>query len=258
MERHVDVREKLDALLNALASNDRALVQASNEKLAKSLRSLASVIARADWPSWLQNLMNHVDAYRSHHDNGMATWKAHLLALIRHFDEVNSYRWFEGDDNATAADFDVDQIIENARAAQKINDLFSSLITILEGLAECEELDSVKACEDLNKIISILRRAKAGSFTSQIFTWQFVRRFMPNLITCYLKRSDLVGPAIEAYEKTAEELDIAFANARNDVGQHLLDSANEGFRSKAIEKITSQEILSLPDLRPRPGSKKKV
>jgi hypothetical protein len=77
-ERHADVRQKLDSLINALAQNERSAVQTANASLSKSLHALGGVIAREDWPQWLTDLIGHVDNYKNNHENGIATWKASL------------------------------------------------------------------------------------------------------------------------------------------------------------------------------------
>lgn len=192
-EKHNDVRQNLDSLIEAIATNDKARVQAANQTLRNSLHALGAVVARGDWPTWLRDLIQRVDAYETNHSNGVSTWKAHLLTLMRTYDKANAYQWFTADDEEEESDFDLDQIIANARDAHKIDDLFGKLISVLESLAQCDELDSVKACDDLNRVISILRRARAGSFMSQVATWAFARRFLPNLFKEYVKQSKVVG-----------------------------------------------------------------
>ena len=113
-ERHTDVLQKLDGLILALAENDRGAVQEANAKLSKSLHTLGSVIAKPDWPSWLGELVGHVDNYKNNHSNGLGTWKAHLLTLMRELPKAQTHVWFLVDDESGAADFDIDQIVENA------------------------------------------------------------------------------------------------------------------------------------------------
>ena len=234
----------MDALLDALATNDRAQVQAANAALTSSLHALGLVVARPHWPVWLAELTHHAANYDRNHSNGIATWKAHLLTLMKHRNEVEQWSWFS--DPEEALGFDPDDIIDQARSAQKIDELFSRLVELLTSLAKSGELDSVRACEDLKKIIKILQRSRSGSFTSQVITWQFTRSFIPNLISCYLKRSDVTGPIIEAFEQTSEELDLAFSAARDDVAGRLLTAVRGGFRSEAAAAVANDDIQALP------------
>jgi hypothetical protein len=244
-ERHSDVRLKLDALVNALATNDADNINLANAELETSLDALGKVIARQQWPSWLLDLIQHTHNYRTNHGNGLATWVAHLRSVMDNRAAVENYSWFSTAQEELA--FDVDRLIDAARHEFKIDDLFERLITTLRALTTCDDLDSAKAISDLQEIISILQRARSGSFMAQHTTWQFVRRFIPNLITAYVKRSGIAGPVIEAYEQTAHELDINLANAKDKVADQLLEAAQKGFRSDGIKGITSNDLTALPN-----------
>jgi hypothetical protein len=243
-ERHSDVRLKLDALVNALATNDHDTINSANSELEHSLNALGAVVARQNWPTWLSELINHTHNYRTNHANGIATWVAHLKAVMDYRGPVEAHNWFVTTEEQPV--FDVDRLIEAARLEFRIDDLFERLIETLKGLASCDELDSAKAIKDLEEIIAILQRARSGSFTAQHTTWQFVRRYIPNLISAYIKRSDLVGPAVEAYEQTAQELNINLAKAKDQVSEKLLEAAQKGFKSEAIKGIGTQDLSALP------------
>lgn len=239
-ERLSEVRLKLEATVNALATTDLDTITNANAELATSLQALGAVIARQNWPSWLHDLIQNTENYRTNHANGLATWVAHLKSIMDNRAEVANYRWFSTEQEDPA--FDVDHLIDAARLEFKIDDLFERIITTLRGLASCEELDSAKAINDLGEIIAILQRARSGSFTAQHTTWQFVRRFVPNLVTAYIKQSSLVGPAIEAYEQTAHELDINLARAKDQICQQLLEAATKGFASKGVMGIGASDL----------------
>ena len=248
-ERHSDVRMKLEALLNAIATTDLGNVQTANNELENSLVALGAVVAREHWPSWLDELLQNTTRYRMKHTNGIATWIAHLKSLIANAPLVENHTWFQTEEEHDPA-FDVDQLINAARAEYKIDELFERIIETLRGLSVSEELDSARAIRDLEEIIAILRRAKSGSFHAQYTSWEFARRFVPNLISAYLKRSDLTGPAIEAFEQTAQELDLNLGKAKDQISEKLLEAAKSGFKSDAVQGITADQILALPDASP--------
>lgn len=248
-ERQSNVRQKLGDLLNALAANIQGEVQAANNALSKALHALAAVVAQQDWPEWLREVMAHVDNYKNNHANGPATWRAHLHTLIKYYREAEGYVWFSGDETV---EFDVDAIIDEVKSELEIDAIFAKMVAALEALAACEELDSVKACADLERLIQILRRSRGGSFTSQVVSWRFARRFVSNVISCYLKESKITGPLIKAFEQTADELDVALDEAKDRIGQKVIEAATTGFRSDALKSITAQDIKALPDLRSEP------
>jgi hypothetical protein len=247
-ERHSDVRVKFEALLNAIATTDLNEIQSANNTLEKSLVSLSDVVAREHWPTWLSDLIKHTTNYRTRHNNGVATWNAHLKSLIRNFYLVENHVWFQTEEDNPA--FDVDQLINAARTEFKIDELFQRIIETLKSLSAREELDSAKAIRDLEEIIKILQRSRSGSFTAQYTSWQFTRRFVPNLISAYLKRSNMTGPAIEAFEQTAQELDLNLGKAKDQISERLLEAAVFGFKSDAAKGITAHQILVAPDNSP--------
>lgn len=245
-ERHGAARQKFERLLTAIAANDAERVRAANVDLDDALQQLGLVIAREHWPNWLTDLQSNTSNYRNNHANGKATWNAHLRSIIENHTELENHVWFTDETKLSA--FDVDRLIEMARADFSIDDLFDRIIITLNHLAECEDLDSAKAIHDLKEVITVLENAKSGSFTAQVASWQFVRRFIPNLISCYLKNSSLAGPAIEAFENTAEELDINLGKAKDRIAEGLIAAATETFRSEGLNSITASQIPALPTL----------
>lgn len=244
-ERHSDVRSKLDILLNAFATNVPDNVHTANANLERALNALGSVVAREDWPLWLSDLLVNTFNYRTNHANGIATWIAHLRSIIAHASSVDSHVWFVENDPIPV--FDVDLLILTARSEFKIDELFDRVVETLRALSSCEEIDSAKAIHDLEEIIRILQRAKAGTFTAEYASWQFVRRFVPNLISAYLKRSDVTGPMIEAFEQTANELDMNLDKAKDQLSERMLDAAKSNLKSTAFQAISASEIIALPD-----------
>jgi hypothetical protein len=246
IEKHSDVRERLESLVTAIASQNVSEVQAANAQLSKSLHRLSDVLATEDKPQWLNQLLAHVDNYKNNHANGPATWRPHLLTIIQLWSVVHNHAWFSSD---TAPPLDVDKIIEDAKAEFNVDEIFTKTVSALEALAACDELDSKKACADLERLISILRHSQRGSFTAQITSWRFARRFVANVIACYIKESKVTGPLVKAFEQTAKELDVALDQTKDQIGQRVLELATAGFQSGGLENITALDIKALPDLR---------
>lgn len=245
-ERHANVRATFARLISAFAKNNAAEVSAENAKLDDALKELGQVVARDHWPSWFINLQSNTSNYRTNHKNGKATWEAHIKSIIENYHLMMNHVWFSDEKKTT--DFDPDKIIKSARAYYKIDEIFERLIESLRVLVKCDDLDSAKAIADLEEIIRIMQKAKSSSFTAQVASWQFVRRFVPNLISSYLRKSSVAGPSIEAFEKTAEELDIGISQAKDKISEDLLSIAKNSLRSKGLESITVSQIVPLPDL----------
>lgn len=245
-ERHNAVKVAFEKLLDALSTADRAQVQQANSVLLKSLQSLSEVIALEHWPKWLKELLAQCKNYETNHSNGKATWRAHLLALFENKAALEEQTWFF--DSRESPNFDVDEIIQNARAEFEVDELFDKIIAALTALAACDELDSVKACRDLEQIIAMMRKARAGSFSSQLVTWKFVKRFVPNVLSEYLKSNAVTGPLVSAFERTAEELDLSIAGATDRIAEQVLNVASKTFKSGSLQDFSTDELKKIPNL----------
>lgn len=242
-ERHNGVKQAFDVLLNAFAIGDRNQTAKANEKFIQSLGALKAVVAAEHWPDWLKAFHAAAERCAGKHSNDMQTWRAHLNIAIAYASSLTNETWkFSEKDDIL---FDVDSIVLQARLDFKIDELYEQVIECLRDLLDSGDVDSVKACSDLNMLISNLRSAKQGSFTSQVFNWQFARRLIPNIISSYVKRSDITGPLIEAFEKTAEELDISMEKAKDQIGQNIINAASSIMQTDTANEIDSSMMLFL-------------
>ena len=246
-ERHSAVKQSYDALMSQLAATNEDGVRQKNAELLHNLNSLGEVVARAHWPGWLADLIQHANGYDKNYNNGHATWLAHLKSLFRNFTAVHEHEWFfEAED---APPFNIDEIIENAKVKYSVDEHYRRVIETLEVLVQSDDLDSIKAIRDLESIVSLLRASQKGSYYSQVTAWTIGSRFMANFGEAYLKKSKILGPAIDAFEKTAQELDLSIKKtaeqAKHDVGKAIRESlASQAGALAASEGIA---ILETPD-----------
>ncbi|WP_353199040.1 hypothetical protein [Sandarakinorhabdus sp.] len=244
-ERHSAIRTSFDRLLDALAQNVPENVAKANVDLLKDLEALGMVVARQDWPQWLSDLVSNCRNYETNHRNGLATWKAHLLSLINNRDAMLNYHWFAPKDEKMY--IDIDQIVDDARKEFAIDSLFDKIVATLEKMVLCEELDSVKVRHDLERIIGMLNHSRSGTFISEVSTWQFARRFIPNLLSEFLKDAPILGQFYKAFEQTAQELDVNLGDAKDKIGQDILNAVSEQFKTNVTDSISSDQIKALPD-----------
>ena len=243
-EKHNNAKVCLESLLNAIASNNRERVLNENARFHHSLETLGSVVAKEHWPGWLHLLLKATKNYSERHSNGQATWLAHLKAVMGMAHQLETHQWFVDESEAPA--FDVDRVIEEARARFKIDELFGRVIETLRALIATGEIDSIKALDDLEEIIRILKRAKIGSFSNQIASWSFAKLFTHNLIKAYVKKSDIVGPIVEAFEETSRELDVGLGEASAEVTRRLRSAAEISFKSIALQETVENNLPLLP------------
>jgi hypothetical protein len=244
-DRHGAVRQMFDNLLNAYAAGDQGQIINANDSLRSALQQLQAVVASEHWPQWLKDMAQNAGRYSTRHSNGLATWRAHLNSTIRNAEPLNSETWaFSVREEIL---FDVDEIVEKAKADHRIGELYDKVIESLESLLKSGHIDSIRASTDLMRLIATLRRAKSGSFSSQIFNWRFARRLVPNIITAYVKRNNLTGPLIEAFEQTASELDVSLDAAKDQIGADILSAAATVLRTDADAMVGTSPLLFLED-----------
>jgi len=242
-ERHSAVKQAFDALLNAYAAGDQNQIVSANDGLRTALAQLRGVVAAEHLPAWLQELAAHVNQYATQHSKGLPVWRAHLDSAVRNGQALNAETWSFSEQQETL--FDIDAIIEKARQDQKIDELYGRVIESLEALLQSGEIDSIKAATDLQRLIGTLKNARSGSFSSQVFTWNFARRLVPNIIVAYVKRSKITGPLIDAFEQTASELNVSLDAAKDQIGEGILTAAANALRTGTSASITHEGLLYL-------------
>jgi hypothetical protein len=244
-ERHGNVRQTFDALLNAYAVGDKQQIIAANESFRTALHNLEAVVAAEHWPVWLRDLVLNADRYASRHSNGIATWRAHLESAINNAAALNAEDWSFTEEEDVL--FDADAIVAKARSDYKIDQLYHQVIACLQQLLDSGEIDSLRASNDLRRLIATLRIANSGSFSAQVFNWRFARRLVPNLICAYIKRSNVTGPIIDAFEQTASELDVSLERAKDQISADILSAAAKVLRTEAGLTTTQEPLLFLED-----------
>ncbi|MGB3795250.1 MAG: hypothetical protein WA957_02995 [Alteraurantiacibacter sp.] len=241
-ERHSAVRQAFDQLLNAFALGEQQRVVVANENFRESLAGLKAVIAGKHWPDWLKKLDQASHLYATRHTNGLSTWRSHLESVIDNSRGLLNESWdFE---SSVEVLFDINAIIEKAKADHGVDLLYQSVIECLQELINSGEIDSVRASSDLTRMVETLRKVQSSSFSSQVFTWRFASRLVPNIIASYVKRNSITGPIIEAFEQTAAELEVSLASAKNQIGEEALSSASNVLRS-GIDLSTSPVWVGL-------------
>ena len=245
-ERHIQVRNTFDALLNAYAAGEMLSIINANDQFRVALHSLEAVVAAEHCPTWLKDLVLNADRYATRHENGITTWRAHLESAINNSIPLGTEDWSFNDHDEIL--FDADMLVANARSKYKIDQLYSQIIDCLDKLISYGEIDSSRALSDLGKITSTLRVANSGSFSAQIISWRFAKRLVLNIITAFVKRSDVTGPIVEAIEKTALELDISLEKAMDKISRDVRSAASSLLRTEVALTTNQETILLLNDL----------
>ena len=242
-EKLNDIRSQFEVLFDALTSDDRAYIFEQNLSLLKLVVDLRRVVANKNWPECFSNLLETCQIYDNSSQKGFEIWKIHHRRLALNRENVLSFR-FSVDVVEPILDFD--EIIRKAEENSKVNELFDRIISILVSISEPGQIDSFKACQDLDRVIEMMRRSSNSSLDVKIMSWSFVKSFVPNLFSAYIKESSIAGPALSAFEKTAEDLGISLVEAKRNIGEEVVDGVIDGIRSIQMADTITKDIYLLP------------
>jgi len=242
-ERHSSVKREFDCLLGQIARANLDGIKSANSRLVNAINELKAAVATRHWPKWLRDLSDHCVNYQNNHNNGIATWDAHLRSVMNNYIPLFQENWtFGGNDNIL---FDSSEIIEKSLLDSKVNEFYDNLIKCLEELLKSGEVDSVRASSDLERIIANLKKSKEDEFFSKFINWQFVRRLIPNIIASYVRESDITGPILKAIEQTSAELDGSFEKSKEQIGSDILIAASAVLKTNCQSSIASSSIIYL-------------
>lgn len=243
-ERHSQVVVAFDNLINAYTRAEMQSIKGANQSFVEAIDKLKDVLAAQHLPTWLKELRSKTILYHNNHANGPATWKAHLEALMEYAKPLRGEAWHLNDVKPEA--LDVEAIVDRVRTDNRIPDLYQATIDILSQILNSGEIDSIKAANDLEKIIESLRAAEKSSFSTQSFMWTFARKFTANLLKNYAEESK-IGPLIKAWKQTRDELDGAIETTKEEIAREIGEAAKSLFQSQALIPHTESGVTHLPN-----------
>ena len=229
------VNERLAALKHAYtvmrqAAQDcnRAALTHSAEAFISSAKALQEILPAEDWPGWLSAMRHH--AARLVASQKELKLVNTLVQMINKNEQiVSDYHWAYRPEEEGFPD--ISSILSDEMDEKGINDCFQKIIDVLSELAGSPNLDHDKAHSDLLTVLAMLKKARSEGYAEKIFTWNFVRRYVPNLLLEFAKSTALLAQCITAFEKTASELDISFEQMKNDVSKRFYDEVGRTMRT---------------------------
>jgi hypothetical protein len=243
-ERLAVLKETFEALVDAIETVDRNAVKNSVDRFVTSADHLKEILPSETWPNWLASLRNRAKGVVKSPDDArflraLTSEVRSNLALARDFD------WAFDPTEAGAPSLAT--ILKDEIGAKDVNGKFDSIIQILVQVVQCDGLDRQKAYSDLLTILAMLREAKTGGYAEKIFTWNFVKRFVPNLLVETARSTPGVKQCLNAFKKTAEELDVSFDEIKNAVADRFYLEVERAMESKVefcdpVALLTDQSL----------------
>lgn len=210
-EKHKQLIESLDNLVNTIAGEklDAKKIKA-DDSLVKATDLKGSISAQ-DCPQWLPALITGLQHFKG------GTWnQQHLIShLINNLNLIKNYKWIFETTSETG--FDFDSIFQHYKSQSRLPELFAQIIKILEEIRESGQVDSVSMISALEKVIATLKKNKNGSYFSVHSAWSFLLSFLKNYMWGELSKIPVLGTALEALEKTIQEMDEEMVKVQNEV-----------------------------------------
>lgn len=198
-EKHQRLIATSDALIRALTGEDANNKKAAATVALETASDLRALLSSTDVPGWLQNTIHIYTAFIGGQLSAFDLLNNFILIKA----SLETHSWtFE---KSAEAAFDFDSIFSHFKSESRLPELFEQIIKILEDIESSGEIDSVTMLKSLGKVIATIKRSKDGSYFSLNSAWEFLLSFLKHYMWGEISKVPLLGPALEALEKTIKE-----------------------------------------------------
>jgi len=236
------IRPSYVNMVEAASMADAASLKLHAEAFADACDSLLEILPQENLPRWIKVAQNFARSYSTHSETPTITKR-----LIKHLNanagKLELFNWEY--DHELEGTPDLEAIISEELNENEINEKFEAIVAELHELAKSDALDAEKAQGDLMAVIAMLSKAGGSGYAEKIFTWNFARRYIPNLLVELSKNIPVVKESLAAFEKTAEEMDMAFDNVKHSVADRFYDQVKDSL-SLPDQEAAKSSIKMLP------------
>lgn len=241
------VNLKLAALKQAFGPLEEAVLTANTEGVlaaadafGKAYTSLNEIFMEDMNPNWLRRVGNASKHLSGNPDNGKQLRNL-VVNVIGARSLIQGYDWtYDPDEDHTP---DISAILEEEVEERSINDVFDKLISQLAGIVHDERLDRNKAYEDLRAVLHMLRRARSGTLTDKIVSWEFVRRLLPNICMQVLQSTPGVKQLLAAVDDTLQEMDTSLSEVKASAFEKIQLAIAQSVHTKIDNQPSSLLLL---------------
>lgn len=228
-EKHKQLVKEYQAFFESLNSTQAEARLKAVQSLEERAQLLAAHLAVNDRPQWLTSLIQACTNYKSKSPKNQNV--AEEFRIISRLEKVAKEHQWDTSSNTVTPLLDFDDIVETYRNKEVIQQLFNKLIASLEKIIASDELDSIKATEDLRRLIATLQKSKKGTFQAQIFSFEFAKTYVKNFALEWVKDTKIASVAHKAASETIDELDISMDKAKSDI-QQVIDAATHHVKER--------------------------
>ncbi len=205
-EKHQLFISSINELFANLVDENKDSKKLAAENSKEAAIVLKNNLSDQDVPGWLQQSIKSLEWYLRNLNTSGANNNL-LKRLIGIQSEMNNHQWKFELSNDTLA-FDFDSIYEKCKNESKIDELFESIITLLQKIISSGEIDSIKTMSVLEKLIATLKKHEKASYFSINSMYDFLLHLMKNVLWAQLESLPVIGPITKGLKKTIEETGI--------------------------------------------------
>lgn len=233
--KFVEFRDALQVLLGKIVLEDKDAKIDAVKNLSTKTTFLIELLDAKDRPQWLTTINSACANFNATQD----TVRLHSsITPVIHQAINHTWRF----DNPTSLGCNFDAIFKKYKDESRLNELFDSIVSILEQMVDDGHIDSITVLKNLEKIIATIKRNKNGSYFSMMSTWQFFLHFMKNVLWEELTSIPVLGSLLKALETTANEMDQELVSLH----QNIQKDMEEEFKIpvQALSYSSTGEVLS--------------
>ncbi len=236
-EKTTEAKAAVQECVIAFLATDVGGRQKSATTAHGAVNRIVEMLHPQDRPNWLTALLSSLElAIKNSNDlNGINAMQKIINdlqpALIRH-------KWKLAD-LESAEGFDFDAIYSKYKGENKIPELFDDIIAAMTRIVESREIDSVKALNELLRVIATLKNARNGSYFATRNAWFFVATWFKNSGWELLSEIPVLGATVRGLRKTLEDMNVGM--------QKMHDQMQEDLRNQLLHDFPRLEYHA-PDI----------
>ena len=212
-QRSAEVKQALANLIGKYVGCSEDERKTLVERLRHSCKVVMNTLIPTQYPRWLPEVHNHCEKFlRNPSDPGHANRLAQAMTAC--------YSQVDVIDLSTANEpnpYDLDALYEQAKAENKIPELFDRLIESIQRIIDDRIIENVTILEAIKSTLDVLKANRSGSLVSMRQSFGLVRVFLSEFAIRLIKTVPVAKQAVEAIEAAVSSMDKGF----DDVAQTI-------------------------------------
>lgn len=218
-ERFQKFKSDFANLTKELCAEDIGAKKKSAQETLASIDSILSIVSQADQPGWLTQFKVDLTKYINHFNTTGAS-NTLMRSILKTNPLMESHKWSFGPPNSEKP-IKFEEIYKALFKESKAPELFSALLETIQKVVDSGEVDSVKAIEALNKLISTIKANMQGTYFQTVGTAHFAKSVLRRYLWKQLSGIPAIGPLVETIKETLDEMDSEMSKVHQQVKSSL-------------------------------------